>query len=976
MSDGRARREAAPGALGRVTCSSPGVSEIKATSSRNPRVPGSTYRLQLNRAFTLRDAFAWVDYWHALGITDLYASPLFVARAGSTHGYDVVDPRKLNPEIGTDDDLALLHEALRSRGMGLLADIVPNHMCVNTNDNVWWNDVLENGPSSQYAKFFDIDWRPPKSELRDKVLLPVLGDQYGKVLENGELRLAEAEGAFDVSYGDRRFPIAPGTYALILAGVLARLRGSDPPDPSGLARLESLSISSTRLPPRSETEPERLLERRRGKEEIKGRLQGILREHPAVRQALDAEIEDINGHKGSPRTFDRLEALLAEQAYRLSFWRVAAEHINYRRFFEINDLAAVRIEEPEVLETVHAKVFELLERGVVTGLRIDHIDGLREPRRYLDDLATRTKGAYVVVEKILAGDEALPADWATEGTTGYEFLNSVNGILLSPAGERPLRAYYDELRTLLGRFSDVAYESQRLILRASMSSELSVLARRLDRISEQHRWSRDLTIGTLQEVLASTIACFPVYRTYVAAGDVEAAPGDVAHVRRALAAAKRRSASISASAFDFLGDVLLMRDPEGLLEPERAERRDFVLRFQQLTGPVMAKGIEDTAFFRHFPLLSLNEVGGGPSRWATPVAEFHATMAERGRLRPAALSATQTHDTKRAEDHRTRLDVLSEIPLEWIATVTSWREAADALKSRVNGLAVPDADDEYYVYQTIVGACPPEPMTAEAWGALSKRVEEAIVKALREAKRNSSWINPDPDYEEATRGFVSRLLDPRGSFVPMLAAFVGRVNGPGLMSSLSQLVIKVTAPGVPDFFQGTELWDFSMTDPDNRRPVDFAVRTAILADLSRRDASDRPGLLRELRENLDDGRLKLLMTRTLLNARRDHADLFARGEYRPLAVEGPRRDHVVAFARSHEGEVAVTVTGRLFASFGAADPWDPAAWAATTIDVPPDLRGTLRDAVTGVTRLVGGKVALSELFESMPFAALVGRRSA
>jgi (1->4)-alpha-D-glucan 1-alpha-D-glucosylmutase len=931
--------------------------------------------LQLSRDFTLRDALAWVDYWHALGITDLYASPFFVARAGSAHGYDVVDPRALNPEIGTDDELALLHEALERRGMGLVADIVPNHMCVNTNDNVWWNDVLENGPSSEYAKFFDIDWRPPKAELRNKVLLPVLGEQYGKVLENGELRLAEAEGAFDVSYFDRRFPIAPGTYPLILAGVLARLRSADSPDSQGLARLESLAVSATRLPARSETDPARLLERRLGKEEVKGRLQSILREHPAVRLALDEELVDINGHKGSPRSFDRLEALLAEQAYRLSFWRVAAEHINYRRFFEINDLAAVRIEEPEVLETVHAKAFELLNRGIVTGLRIDHIDGLREPRRYLDDLAQRTGGAYVVVEKILAADEALPADWATQGTTGYEFLNALNGILVSPAGERPLRALYDELRTVLGRFSDVAYESQRLILRGSMSSELSVLARRLDRISEQHRWSRDLTIGTLQEVLTSTIACFPVYRTYVAAGDAEASPGDVAHVRRALAAAKRRSASISASAFDFLGDVLLMRDPEGLLEPERAERRDFVLRFQQLTGPVMAKGIEDTAFFRHFPLLSLNEVGGGPSRFGISVAEFHATMVERARMRPAALSATQTHDTKRAEDHRTRLDVLSEVPAEWATAVSAWRQAGDALKSRIHGVAVPDADDEYYIYQTMVGACPAAPMSDEGWRALSKRIEEATVKALREAKRNSSWINPDPDYEEATRGFVSRLLEPRGSFVPMLAAFVERVKGPGLMSSLAQLAIKVTAPGVPDFFQGTELWDFSMTDPDNRRPVDFATRSAILVELARREASDREGLLRELRDDLDDGRLKLFMTRALLAARRERAELFATGTYRPLEVEGPRRGHVVAFARTLNDRASLTVTGRFFASLGDADPghrpWEAAAWRETSIDIPPELSGPVRDALTGATRVLDGKMALSELFESIPFAVLV-----
>ena len=466
------------------------------TRAPSARAPGATYRVQFNRDFTFRQALESVDYWHSLGITDLYAAPFFAARPGSAHGYDVIDPRTVNPEVGSEEDLARLHEALTSRGMGLIMDLVPNHMCVNTGDNAWWNDVLENGPSSPFAKFFDIDWRPPKAELRDKVLLPVLGDQYGKVLESAELVLGEAGGALFITYHDRTFPVGPGTYPLVLDGAIRRLREGASAEGGVVRLLEDIVALAGALPPRSETATEKVAERQRSKEAIKGRLNDLLTAHPAARRAIDDEIRAMNGSKGSPRSFDALEGLLAEQAYRLSFWRVAADHINYRRFFEVDDLAAIRIEEPEVLEAVHGKAFELLRRGWVTGLRIDHVDGLREPRRYLEDVDRRTAGAYVVVEKILGDDERLPETWATEGTTGYEFLNALGGVFVSHAGEAPLRALYDGLRTVRGGFEDVVYEAKRLILECAMSSELSVMARRLDRISEQHRWSRDFTTGT------------------------------------------------------------------------------------------------------------------------------------------------------------------------------------------------------------------------------------------------------------------------------------------------------------------------------------------------------------------------------------------------------------------------------------------------------------------------------------------------
>ncbi len=905
------------------------------TSARSPRLPGSTYRVQFTADFTFRHALEYVDYWYALGIDDLYASPFFVARPGSPHGYDVVDPREINPEIGTEDDLGRLHEKLASRGMGLVMDLVPNHMCVGTSENEWWNDVLEKGPSSPYAKFFDIDWRPPKPELSGKLLLPVLENPFGRVLEDADLEVKEARGALRVHYRERSFPVAPGTAPVAVERALRRLRDAPPTDPGAVS---------------------------------------------AARRSLDAELCALNGSKGTPRSFDALEDMLARQAYRLSHWRVAADHINYRRFFDVNDLAAVRVEEPEVLDAVHGKAFDLVERGWVTGLRIDHIDGLREPRQYLKDIERRTGGCYVVIEKILGEREETPESWATEGTTGYEFLRALDGLFISHAGEAPLQALYSELRTGAGTFEDVAYEARRSILDGPMSSELSVMTRRLDRISEQHRGSRDFTVGLLRHVLASTIACFPVYRTYVAAKDTEVSSQDAATVGAALSAARGRSPSVDPSAFDFLGDVLLLRDPEGSSETQRAERREFILRFQQLSGPVMAKGVEDTAFYRYIPLLCLNEVGGGPAPFGIPVSEFHGRMADRARRCPGSLSATSTHDTKRAEDGRSRLGVISERPAEWATAVHRWREIAAPLKARVDGRPAPDADDEYYIYQTILGAWPVRGIVDSELPALTLRVQEAVAKAVREAKRNSSWVNQNGAYEEALRSFVSRLLEPEGLFAPEMGVFASRVVTGGLLTSLAKLAIKITAPGVPDFFQGTELWDFSMVDPDNRRRVDLARRALLLEDLRRRSESDRPALVRELLETIEDGRLKLFVTSALLACRRKERDLFAYGAYVPLAVEGPRSEHVVAFARRGRKRMALTVTGRFFAQLGG----DPAPsgrglpsgreWGDTVVRLPQEAtRAELTDVLSGARLRHDGRfLRVSDVFDSMPFALLVG----
>jgi (1->4)-alpha-D-glucan 1-alpha-D-glucosylmutase len=967
-----ARRLAGPTVSGRCKLRRNRCQRCRAAvNPRNPIVPGATYRVQFTKDFTFRDAVRLVDYWDALGITDVYASPFLKARPGSVHGYDVVDQTSINPEIGTEQDLASLHEALATRRMGLLVDIVPNHMCVGTNENVWWNDVLENGRRSRHADTFDIDWHPPKPELRDKVLLPVLGNQYGKVLEDGELKVCESGGALSVTYFDRRFPMGPASYSRVLEGVVGRLRAGHPGDEPAASRLADLGQRAGVLAGHGATASARPSERQGDMKALQKDLRALLEESPVARAAFDDELRAINGHKGDPGSFDRLEELLGRQAYRLSFWRVAAEQINYRRFFEINDLAAIRVEDPRVRDAVHAKTFELVDRGWITGLRVDHVDGLREPRAYLEAISERTRGLYVVVEKILATDERLPRSWATEGTTGYEMLNLVNRLFVARAGEAALRSIYDQVRSVRDSFADVLYASKRLMLQGAMASELAVLARRLDRISEQHRWSRDFTLGTLQHVLGETIACFPVYRTYVAEGDNEVSPQDVTHVRAALSNAKRRNPAVDASAFEFLGDVLMMRDPAGLSEPDRAERRDFVLRFQQLTGPVMAKGLEDTSFYRYFPLLSLNEVGGSPDGMSLSTEEFHRAMEERSRERPAGLSASSTHDTKRGEDARARLNVLSEIPDEWAETLAHLRELAAPLKPRLDGEPAPDGDDELYIYQTLLGAFPFGPVDDGVLADLLPRAQAAVIKALHEAKRRTSWTYPNTQYEEATAAFVARLLDRAGAFFPALETFAARLDRPAQLGALSQLVLKITAPGVPDFFQGTELWTLSMVDPDNRRPVDFAARRDALSALAA--SKQRPAdLARSLLAEPADGRIKLWTTATLLACRRRERELFARGSYLPIQVEGARRENVVAFARRWQQRVAVTVVGRFFTTL--PEGFVGQAWGDTSLVIPPELTlDDLTDALTGeVVGISRERLPVADVLGVLPFSVLSG----
>lgn len=949
-------------------------------------VPRATYRLQLHQDFDFDAASAVLPYLRRLGVSHVYCSPIWRARPGSRHGYDVVEPGAINPELGGEDGFARFSAAAKAQGLGLLLDMVPNHMGVFGADNPWWLDVLENGQASRHADHFDIDWSPPNRALRGKLLVPVLGDAYGSVLERGELRLGLAPGGrLALHYHEHLFPLDPRSYAQVLQQAVEGL-------PAGAAArkpLQVLSKSLAGLPAHDDADAARRDARRQAVPALQAELATLLGD-AAVRAAVEAELAALNDGPGH----DALDALHDRQAFRLASWRVAADEINYRRFFDVNDLAAIRVEDAAVFEATHGRALDLCAAGVVDGLRIDHPDGLLDPAAYFERLqagyAARVAGTdaaarplYVVAEKIAAAHEDVPTAWALHGTTGYRFANVLNGLFVERRHAQRLERLWRAYSGVDEDYEDLAREAKLATARSALASDLTLLAQALHRVGQSNRATRDHGFNTLRDALAEVAASMPVYRTYVVE---RPSAQDRRFIEWAVADARRRSRLDDEGVFEFVRRCLLLDPPAGLGGPKGAALLlRFVQRFQQFCAPVAAKGVEDTAFYRYHRLVSLNEVGGEPAVFGLSAAAFHGASADRARRWPHTMLASSTHDNKRAEDVRQRINVLSERPAAWRLALRRWRAGTRGLRSTVHGHAAPSAADEYLIFQTLVGSLPDGPFDDAALADYRGRIQAYLQKALREAKQHTRWTRPDEAYEGAVRRFVDGVLG-RLQPNPVLAELrtqAAELAWYGALNSVSATVLKAASPGVPDVYQGSELMPLLLVDPDNRRPVDYARRDGLLQDFEAAAGGGAPSAdwLAALAATPGDGRLKLWCLWRLLQLRRERPALFAHGGYQPLRVQGARRNHAIAFARGDDTATLVVVAGRKFAQAFASRQWPagPAAWADTGLAWPAAISRRLgaggADAVDVLTgrrvRLDAAGLALGEAFATLPVAALL-----
>lgn len=992
------------------------------------RIPTATYRLQFNKEFTFRDATEIVPYLAALGISHCYASPFLQARQGSMHGYDIINHKKINSEIGSREEFDRFVETLRAHNMGLIGDFVPNHMGVDK-DNPWWMDVLENGPASPYAEYFDIDWQPVRQELYGKVLIPVLGSPYGDVLRNGELIIVFdiENGTLRLNYYDHSFPLNPVSYPQILGLRLHDLRDSLDEDSFDLMEYQSILSALERLP--DHLQPVGHAQRVREKKVQQKRLAMLAVRNSVIAAFIRENMQMFQVQGADEETIERLHALLEAQAYRLSYWRVASDEINYRRFFDINDLAAIRTEDVRVFNDIHSLMLDLVEAKQLDGLRIDHPDGLFDPavyfRRLQSAAARRLKinfdpqkhtkningGAmlplYVVAEKILAPFENIEDDWLVQGTTGYDFLDSVNNLLVAEENEESFTEIYTEFCGKVEPYDEQKRHCKNLILRTVLASELNMLAHRLDRIAESNLYYRDFTLSSLRRALRAVVAHFPVYRTYA---NLNGAGKTVEqYVDWAITLSKRHG-DVPGAVFDFIRNVLLMDLPlapgetsREVEEPLWQSIATFAMKFQQFTGPVTAKSVEDTLFYRYNRMVCLNEVGGEPKRFGTSISSFHKQNLIRQSRTPYGLLATSTHDTKRSEDVRARLAVVSEMPMRWKGRVAKWSRLSEKYRRPCGEELAPDRNDEYLIFQTIVGAMPLSPLSSdEELSSFRDRIIAYMVKCMREAKVHSSWVEQHQEYEEAVSDYIASVLtrDSDNEVLSDIEQFVQRISGYGTINSLVHTLLKVGSPGIPDIYQGNELWDFSLVDPDNRRLVDYKHRQQmlssmenILADPFTPAATERTNLLRKMFRDPTGGQLKMLVCAAGLHVRRSNPKLFDAGEYIPLNVVGKCAAHVIAFARRRGDDWAVIAAPVKLASLvqmlhtehvplAAVTPLaitlQRETWADSYIEFPESFKHGWAQSVFTARRVNFDKqqIAVADLFQDFPVALLVTPKNA
>lgn len=879
-----------------------------------PRPISSSYRLQLHNGFTFADAGGVAEYLKKLGISHVYCSPYLRAAPGSMHGYDVVDPQAVNGELGGEEGQKRFHSTLDALGLGQVLDIVPNHMAAGQENRYWW-DVLENGPSSRFAAWFDIDWNSAEVKLQNKVLIPVLGDQYGRVLSAGELKISYDGRMFQVEYFDNRFPLAPRSLAVPLS---LAAKYVDAPI------LGFIADSLARLPAPDSSEEEVLAARHRDKTILYELLDRVSQEQAGVVTAITRAVEELNANP------DALDSLLNQQNYRLAYWRTADQELGYRRFFDVNTLIGVRVERPRVFAATHARILDWLKQGVLDGVRVDHPDGLRDPELYFDRLRAAAPQTWIVAEKILESDESLRTAWPIDGTTGYDFMNVCDGLLVASEGLNELTEVYKNFTGESVQFDEMVHAKKLNVVHEALGSDVNRLAQLFVEICENNRDRRDYTRAEIRRAIREVAASFSVYRTYVAPARDEVTEEDAREISDAVACAKSKRADLSPDLFDFIGDVLTLR-ARGPLETE------FLLRFQQFTSAVMAKGLEDTAFYCYNRMIGLNEVGGAPERNGINLDEFHSHGIKLQATYPQTMNTLSTHDTKRAEDVRARLAVLTEIPGKWRAAAHRWARRNQSYKTG----KLPDANTEYFLYQTLVGA----------WPISLDRITAYMEKASREAKEQTSWTQPNKEFEDALKLFIKRIMTA-SEFVSDLESFVKTIQLPGRVNSLTQALLKCTAPGIPDTYQGSEVWDLRLVDPDNRTPVDYESRKAMLRELEAGVSAD------EIMGRMDSGMPKLWVLYKALHLRREKPEWFGReAAYAPLLAEGPKREHLIAFCR---GESVAVLAPRWNVKLGSG-------FGSTTVELP---EGNWRNVFTGET-VTGGRTRVQQLFLRFPVSLLV-----
>jgi (1->4)-alpha-D-glucan 1-alpha-D-glucosylmutase len=938
------------------------------------RIPVATYRLQLNKDFRFSDAIRILDYMKKLGISDLYVSPILGSRKGSGHGYDVTDPTRINPELGSEEEFETFQNELQKRAMGLLVDIVPNHMAASR-ENSWWMDVLENGAESAYAAYFDIDWHPGSRSLDGKLLLPVLGRPFGEVIDDGELKLIYQEGRFYFQYFESLFPLAPRSYHFVLNRRVGRLRDSLGEESTPYHEYSGILASLLALTSGDRRSGETAADRRLRFEGARDRLWVLVKSAVEVGSSIDENAHALNGTDGDPASRDDFQRLLDQQNYKLAYWQNINESINYRRFFTIADLVGVRVEDPVVFEATHGHLLRLVGRGPLTGIRVDHIDGLRDPLAYLTKLQERlappdggpdSSSSYLIVEKILARHEFLPQEWPVSGTTGYDYLNHSNGIQVNPEGAARIKDIYSAFVGSHQNFSDVLYDKKKVVMSRLLGVEMRSLGRQLAELAAQDRYARELPRQQLIDALTEVTACLPVYRTYIRNMEI---PEDARkYIGEALAAAPKRAPHFDPACFDFVREVLLLENRPHVLADQHEARLGFVMRWQQLTGPIVAKGLEDTALYVFNPLVSLNDVGGDPEPSRAGTREEFLTFLEARRQNwPHTLNATSTHDTKRSEGVRARINVLSEMPGEWQAHLELWARLNAKHKQDVDGRLTPDFNEEYFLYQTLLGAWPIE---HEPTAAFIARLQAYLVKATREAMVHTRWTRPNEKHEEALQRFVAGILSEEAAeFMQDFQPFQQRVAYYGMVNSLSQVLLKIVSPGVPDFYQGSELWDLRLVDPDNRGLVDFDRRTSMLETIDQKRAAAPETFIDNLLDHWHGGCIKMFVTQRALQYRGQNSLLFQEGEFIPLEVTGRHSDNVVAFLRRYNRQYVLTAVPRWLSQIAElpSKSRPQVDWQDTAICLPPGSPGKWTNIFTGKTLVSnqsdGNSVSLDHLLK-------------